>query len=44
MPTEDMEFLKGESDDQEKKWRIFEPYWEKASHNHRLSQWLASTL
>lgn len=30
MPDEDMNFLKGESDDLEKKWAIFKPYWEKA--------------
>lgn len=30
MPDEDMMFLKGESDDLEKKWSIFRPYWEKA--------------
>lgn len=28
MPWEHMEFLKGDSDDLEKKWRFFKPYWE----------------
>lgn len=28
MPWEHMEFLKGDSDDLEKKWRFFRPYWE----------------
>ena len=30
MPDEDMSFLKGESEDLEKKWNLFEPFWEKA--------------
>lgn len=43
MPDDDMIFLKSESNDIEKKWRIFKPYWEKSKNTVYCKSLILST-
>jgi uncharacterized protein len=43
MTEEDMNFLKGESEDLEKKWLVFDPFWKKARNTAYCQSLLYST-